>query len=454
MPNKTNDLSKFFQKNIDNVLLENYKFVDTLRKNSFVVLSFRLNKDYQIIDLDVNSPYSELNYKIIKAFETYDFRQINISEASPLNTYALQILSREGNKMVVNCSSNLVYDRMPVFEGCELSVSFAENQSCIKEVLESHFEKNLTTAFLKNRKIFGEFTATPEFMVTENGTIEKVKWKTASDSLTIETNRIMTLFNKIKTPPMRNGNPTKLYIKEVLDLEIDSENDVYVQSSAKIRNKTLNPNTELALHFKKFISEAALEKLNKTSSKNKAEIRFSLDKNSKMINLTAKSFDEKTNNQLVEIFKKFPFEKLNIKQPNVLDTYYFTIFTVNYNGKVTIRCNENPFIYSEAIFDAKCGKSNSPEDLKTCNQDKISNLITSHFDKSLISQNDKDFKTNLNCFIEVDVDGTITQKNGTNTSQKFSNEFYRIFAIFPRALKPAYWKGKPVKSTYATKVLL
>lgn len=448
-PSKTNELSKYFARNIDYTLLENYKFKDTLKKNSAVVLSFKLDKNNNVIDLEASSPYSELNFVIKRAFETYDLKKINIPERSPLNIYMLQILSREGNKMVVNCSSDIIYDHFPVFEGCETSANFSETKSCINAILEEHFGKNISLDFIKKRKILGNLVLTPEFIVTETGAIEKVKWKTKSDSLTIETNRIMALFPKAKTPPTRNGNPTRLYFKQLIDLEINSANENYIENSIQSKDTTLNPNSELALHFKKYITEEEIGDYIKALQKGNAVISFCLDKNGKMINLKADTNNQELNNRLIDILKKFPIEKLNIKSQNVLETYYYTIFTIEYNNKIVIHCNENPRIFSESYFDEKCEKSKSPEDLRFCFQENISFQIVKNFDAKLISQNDVDNTIRLVCIVQVDVDGTISRINALNTSPKFSNELDRIIKKMPKVYKPAYWKGKPVKTTYS-----
>lgn len=448
-PSKTNDLSKYFKRNINYTLLENYKFKDTLKKNRAVVLSFKLDKNNNVIDLEVSSPYSELNSSIIKAFETYDLKTINIPEKSPLNYYILQILSREGDKMVVNCSSDIIYDRFPVFEGCESSGNFSENRSCINALLEEHFGKNISTDLIKKKKILGRLLLKPEFMVTESGTIEKVKWKTTSDSLTKETNRIMALFPKAKTPPTRNGNPTRLYIKEFIDLEINSANENYIENAIKSKDTTLNPNCELAIHFKKFISEQEIKNYNLPIDQSRINISFSLDKNGKIINLKSSATKQELNEKLTDIFKKFPFEKLNIKLPNVLETYFYTIFTVEHNNKVVIHCNENPNIFSESYFDEKCEKSNSPENLSFCFKEKITYLIVKNFDSRLISQNDIDNGIRLICIVQVDIDGTVSRINALNTSPKFSNELDRIIKKMPKVYKPAYWKGQPIKTTYS-----
>ncbi|WP_310379368.1 hypothetical protein [Flavobacterium sp.] len=448
-PSTTNDLSRYFKRNIDYALLENYKFKDTLRKNSAVVLSFKLDKNNSVIDLEVSSPYSELNFVIKKAFETYDLKNINIPEKSPLNNYILQILSREGNKMIVNCSSDIIYDRFPVFEGCESSSTFSENRSCLNALLEEHFGKNISTDLIKKKKILGRLLLKPEFMVTESGTVEKVKWKTASDSLTVETNRIIAFFPKAKTPPTRNGNPTRLYIKEFVDLEINSANENYIESTIKSKDTTLNPNSELALHFKKFIKEQEISNYILPNDKPIINISFSLDKNVKMLNIKSNAKKQEINEKLVEVFKKFPFEKLNIKSQNVLETYYYTIFTVEHNKKIVIHCNENPDIFSESYFDQRCEKSSSPEDLKFCFQEKITNQIVKNFDTSLITQNDINNGIRLICIVQINVDGTLSRINAMNTNPKYSNELDRIIKKMPKVYRPAYWKGMPIKTTYA-----
>lgn len=448
-PDKTNDLSKYFKRNIEYTLLENYKFKDTLRKNSAVNLSFKLDKSQQIIDLVVNSPYSELNFVIKKAFETYDLRTITIPDYSPLNLYTLQILSRDGNKMVVNCSSYIVYDRFPVFEGCAASSTYAENRLCFTELLEQHLAKNISVDFVKKRKLLGTFFLVPEFIITENGTVEKVNWKTASDSLTLETNRIMALFPVAKTPATRNGNPSRMYIKEAIELEIQSKNEDYIENVQKSKDSTLNANSELALHFKQFITAAEIGKYKLPATESKGTINFSLDKKGNIVNTKSNVKNKELDEKLLAIFKKFPIEKLNIKQPNVLDVYYYNIFTIEYDNKIIIHCNENPNMFSEAYFDQKCEKSNSQQDLRFCFQEKMTNQIVKNFDSSLIMPNDIANGLRLVFIIQVDVDGTLTRINAMNTNPKYSNELDRIIKIMPKVYRPAYWKGKPIITTYA-----
>jgi hypothetical protein len=289
----------------------------------------------------------------------------------------------------------------------------------------------------------------PEFIITESGKIDKVKWKTASDSLTMETNRILAFFPKAITPPTRNGKPTNLYIKELVELEINSADENYIKNAIKSKNSTLNPNSELALHFKNFITEEEISKYTLPNSERTISINFSLDKNGKIINSKTNTKNKELDEKLLLIFKKFPFEKLNITSKNVLETYYYTIFTIEHYKKIVIHCNEKPEVFSESIFDEKCEKSDSPADLSFCFREKITYQIIKNFDSSLISQNDKENGIRLICVFQVDIDGTISRINAVNTNPKFSNELDRIIKKMPKAYKPALKDGMPIKTTYA-----
>ncbi|WP_310558454.1 hypothetical protein [Flavobacterium sp.] len=446
-PSKTNDLSKYFKQNINYTLLENYKFKDTLKKNSSVVLSFKLDKNNNVIDLVVNSPYLELNFFINNAFENYNVKKINIPEKSPLNLYTLQILSREGNKMVVNCSSDIVYDRFPIFEGCESSTTFSETKSCFTAFLEDHFAKNISTDLIKKEKMLGKFNLKPEFIVTESGAIEKVKWKTSSDSLHKETNRIMALFPQAKIPPTRNGKPTRLYISELTELEIQSKNKNHIEKIIKAKDTTLNPNCELALHFKKYITEEEISNYILPTDWATINIGFSLDKKRKIINLKTSAKNKILNKKLVGVFKKFPFEKLNIKQPNVLESYYYTIFTVE--KKVIIECHEKPNVFSQAYFDEKCGKSNSPKDLIKCFQKKMRIQIVKNINPYLFSVRAIVVGNKKNLAVQVDVDGTISRISTLGSyNPTVEEEWERIRKKMPKVYKPAFRNGVPIKNTY------
>ena len=329
-PNKTNKLSKYFAKRIDSRLI-NYQITDTIKNKKYVYLTFRFDKQNKITNLIVNSPYLELNKSIREAFSDYDIEDLNIPEKSQLNTYTLQILSKEGNKMVVNCSTDVVYDRQPVFEGCESSTNKFKLSDCLNKQITEHIANTISHVEIKKAKILGYLNLRVKFLINEQGGIEQINCKAPTNSLTQELNRIVALFPKIQISATRNGKPTSFVYEKTITLQIDSDNEKYIEEIEKQKENLLNsdtpflnPNAELAVHFKKYISSDELAKIFLLNSMI-INICFSIDRNGKPINCITNANTSELNYKLVEIFKNFPAEKLNIKPVKIIDYYTYPV---------------------------------------------------------------------------------------------------------------------------------
>ena len=166
-PSPTNDLSKYFRRKIDANLLNNYKINEFDENQNHIYLAFKLSKEDKAVPIRVTSPYSELNKSIADAFLNFDISKLNIIDKSPLNIYMLQILSRDGAKMIFNCSTNIIYDRYPVYEGCESNTSYSQMKSCFNKLLEVHIANNISPVVVKKAKVLGAITLKPEFIINE-----------------------------------------------------------------------------------------------------------------------------------------------------------------------------------------------------------------------------------------------------------------------------------------------
>lgn len=447
-PNPTNDLSRYFRRHIDSNLLNTYKFKDTVESKNHIYLTFQFNKENKIVAIRVNSPYSELNKNISEAFKDYDIDKLTIPEKSRLNIYALQILSQKGGKMVVNCSSDIVYDRYPIYEGCESMTSNYQMKSCINKLLETHIIKKFSHAVIKKAKVLGSLTLKPEFIINGKGVVELLQSKNPIDSLTIELNRVVALFPNAKTPPLRNGKPSRLTFTGYIPLQIESENKEYLADVIKSKDSTLNPNCDLALHFKNFINENELIKNVFPLSKESVEISFSIDKKGKMIDVNASTgYNPTLNSRLVEIFKKYPIEKLNIKSTNVLETYKYTIITKGYPLNV-IQCNETPNVYIPPCFDKNCEKSKSSEELMKYFYEKINEIIVRNISKSLYSKTELTKGFFVFCGFQVDSDAKIIDVKVKAPNPIMANGMEQIIKD-TTVYKPAYLNGKAIKSSYS-----
>lgn len=451
-PDPKNDLSKYFRRHIDYKLLDALRINDSIESKNYVYLTFQLNTENKIIKINVNSPYSELNKNISEAFKDYDIDKLNLQEKSPLNIYFLQILSRKEDKIVVNCSTDIIYNRHPVYEGCESSTSYSQMRSCINKLLEAHVINNISPAVVKDAKLLGPITLKPDFIINEKGVVELKPTQKTKDNLTKELDRVIALFPNAKTPPLRNGNPSRINFESSVRLQIDSNNEQYIADVIKSKDSTLNPNSELAIHFKKFIGDEELKKFNFPSKVKNISIRFSFDKKGKLINVKTSSKDEILNSKLVEIFKNFPIEKLNINSTNVLETYSYKIITKGYPVNV-IQCNDKPDVYISACYDKYCTKSNSSDELMKCFNERISAYIVESFDTNVRSKTNLTGKVRIFCSFQVDVDTKIINVKVTASNPSLAKEMEEILKDIPNVYKPAYSNGVAIKSSYSIPIV-
>ena len=450
-PSPTNDLSKYFRRNIDDNLFDNYKINVFDENQNQIYLAFKLSKEDKAVSIRVTSPYSELNKSIADAFLNFDISKLNIRDKSPLNIYMLQILSRDGDKMIFNCSTNIIYDRYPVYDGCESNTSYSEMQSCIKNLLETYVANNISPEQLEKAKVLGLLTLKPRFIIDEKGRVEQVIVKNPKDSLSVELKRILIQFPIAKTPALRNGKPTKLPFNETIKLIINSENKEYIADVIKSKDSTLNPNSELALHFKKFIGDEQLKKIDFPFNTKNIRLRFSIDKKGKVINSKTTSKNKILNSNLVEIFKNFPIEKLNINSTNVLETYNYNIISNAYPVNV-IQCNDKPDVYIAPCYDKHCEKSDSSEELMECFNERISAYIAKSFDTSVRSKTNLTGDVRIYCSFQVDVDTKIINVKVKAPNPSLANEMEEMLKDMPSVYKPSYLNGVAIKSSYTIPV--
>lgn len=448
-PSKTNKLSKYFRNRIDSNLLDTYKISKTDESKKHIYLTFRFGEQNKVIIISVNSPYSrELNKNIREIFKNYDIEDLNIPEKSPLNIYTLQILSKEGDKMVVNCSADIIYDSFPIFEGCESIDTYSSMEDCLNKQLEAHIVNNISFNEIEKSKILGSLNLKVQFLINEKGTIEQINCKAPTDNLTKELNRLVALFPKAKTPPTRNGKPTNLIYNGTLRLQIDTDNEKYQEEVLKSKDSTLNPNSELALHFKKFISEEELRIINFPTLQKSIDLSFSIDKTGNPIEFKTNSQNQNLDNRLVEIFKKFPFEKLNIKSTNIIETYRYTIITQGYNKKV-IECSEKPNIYIPPIIKKRCENSKNPKEVIDCLNQYIGNFVINGFNTNLSSKTQLKGIIKIYCTFSVDTIGNIVKVKVISPNLSLANEIEKIIKGIPKMYKPAYLNGIAYETSYS-----
>jgi hypothetical protein len=439
-PDKTNKLSKYIRNHINTTLLNDYKVNDTIESKKHVYLTFKLDAQNKITNVNVISPYSELNKSIRDAFKDLDIDELNIPEKNIQNIYALQILSNEGNEMVVNCSTNIIYDRYPVFDGCQSVDTYSSMKSCLTKQLEAHIAKNISAVEIQKAKILGSLNLKVQFLVNETGAIEHIKCKAPTDSLTKDLNRIIALFPKAVIPPTRNGKPTNLQYKGSISLQVESNNEKYVEQALEPKDSILNPNNELALHFKKYLGENELKEIAMPLLQKKICLSFSIDKKGNPEEFKTNTNNPKIEANLIEIFKKFPFEKLNIKPNSILETYRYTIISWESNKKI-IACEDRPNVYIPPLIKKECENLKNAHEAMICFNQYISTIIHNEFDTNLRSKTKLKGIIKIRCSFHVDPTGNIVKVKVYSPNPSFTNEMEEIIKGIPKMYKPAYLNG-------------
>lgn len=449
-PSTKNDLSKHFKRKINTSLLADITFKDTIESQKRIFLTFVLRNNKMQVQ-KVNSPYSELNNSIKQAFRKYDIKKLNLKDRSPLNLYTLQVISRKNNKTVINASTNLVNDRFPVFAGCESISSYSRMKSCINKQLQSHIIKHISPEEIKKAKVIGLVELYPRFLIDKHGTIKNVNSKAPTPNLTKELNRVVALFPKPILPAKRNGKFTDLFYKGYVSLYIESADGAYEQHVVKNKDTLLSGDNDLALHFKKHISEKELKAISFPYRQKGVSMRFSLDKKGNIIDLKATVKDESTNARLVHVFKKFPIEKLHIKSDDPLEMYAFNIIT-RINNKNIIQCHSKPVIEKFPVFKG-CEKSKNPKAMKQCFSTKVGQIIKREFDTNLRHKTNLRGRIRTHSIFQVDTTGHIINTKVRAPNPYLANEIKNIIEKIPRAIQPGYQNGKPVRVPYAIPII-
>ena len=456
-PNKTNKLSKYFEKQISSKLIngyDTYRISDDIKSPKIITLTFRFDEQTKIKNIIVNSSYSELNKSIQEAFKNYDIEDLNIPEKSPLNTYVLQILSSEGDKMVINCSTHVVYDRIPIVKDCESCKDKYKLYNCLNKQISEHVANAISPIEIKKSKQLGTLNLEVKFLINEQGIIEQIDCKAPTDSLTKELNRVVGLFPKVKIPASRNGKPIYFAYKTTVSLQIDTNNEKYKEESLKYKEENLrlidtllNPNSELAIHFKNNLNPEELTKVVFPSGKQDIYLSFNFNKNGNPINIKTNSHLPELNNRLVEIFKKYSFEKLNIKSTNILESYKYPIIVKRFDKK-SIKSTDKPTVFIPPIFDKNCGKSKNPDELEDCLDQNIKEIVVGNFKNNIRHKTKLTGIIRISCHFQIDANGNIINVKATAPNPSICNELEQIIKNIPSVYQPAFLNGKAVKTSY------
>jgi hypothetical protein len=304
-------------------------------------------------------------------------------------------------------------------------------KKCIDKILKNQIINNISASELEKVNVKGELKLFPKFLINNDGSLSNIKVKANTNEFSNEINRVVALLPKPIIPPMRNENPTGLFYRGVVNLfpNLSREND-------------------LALHFKKYLSDKELQNI--PFSKKQEEIRliFSIDKKGKAVEIKTLNFyaNKSSYDKLVSIFKKFPIEKLNINSKDILERYIYIVI-IKSNNKTIVECSNTAWVEKEPILKG-CEKSKNPTELKECTNEKMATHISRKFNNSLLDKIKRKGKIRMLCSYKVDTDGTIVDVKVKAPYLFLAKEVEKNIKEFPKVTAPAYQNGKAVKVGY------
>jgi hypothetical protein len=446
LPSNSNELSRYFRKNINIKLLDAIKFQDTIENNKRIILEFKINKKFKVNNLRVNSQYNELNNEIKEAFKNYDIKKLNLPKESELYTYKIQIISSYNNRSIINCSTHIIYDKLPVYEGCVSKTTHSNLSTCNYEKLKAHVLNNIDAKVIEESKILGELMLFPKFTVDVQGDITHIESKAPNDVLILELNRVISLLSKVK-PATRNGRPILYNTNSAISLVIEPKTETYKSEVMERKDTLLNENSDLSLHLKKYIKKDELKAIKLMARQKYVTISFGIDKKGKYIDIKNNIKDDVFSEKVNKIFQNYPIEKHAINEVDLLATYSYIIITKGYEDLI-IQTENKPIVRVPPIFKG-CENEESSMELKKCTSSNIAYLVKKEFNEDL------QYKTNLKgdikiyCIFKIDTTGNIVDVKVRAPNPYLTNEIETIIKNMPPAIKPGTRNGKPVTVPYS-----
>lgn len=448
-PSKTNELSKFFKNRISSKMLNALQFSESDERKQRIFLTFQLNKNDEITNIKVTSKYSEFNKLVVSIFKKYPKKNLTIPEKNLLNTYVIQIVSKEAGKNRINCSSEIIYDKFPVCYGCEQYTTYTDLKKCMGDKLEEHIINSISLKEIQNSEILGKLKLEVKFNIDDKGNFIKVNSKAPTDNLTEELNRVVKLFPKVKTVGTRNNNPTRSFFNKRIILQVNADNFAHNEENSYI---TTNPDTEndLSKHFKQFLTSNYLNDTDILGKKKSITLTFNIDVKGKIVNIKTNSPTKSLNNKIISAFRKFPIEKLNLGPASILELFTYQVIT-KVNNTTSIKCSTVPKILKYPIFKG-CERAKDPYLLKQCFSNKISHHIKINYDKKLLKSMTASRNYRVFTRFKVDATGKITDVKVKASNPIYAKEAASILNSAPK-VTPAYSDKKPSEMSFAIPIV-
>lgn len=224
-----------------------------------------------------------------------------------------------------------------------------------------------------------------------------------------------------------------------------------------------NPKNELSLFFKKEVPKKLLKKAVFLPKNNNIVLSFSINKENKPYRISVTNYSSKElKKAIIEAFKKYPLENLNLETLDKRNRYYFQIISKNKSRNI-FNCSSKIIIETPSICEP-CKDLEFFEDLKNCLNLEVKKYFYENADFNLLNnlfnldqsklKDEKDIELYL--YEEIDLyisfliseNGQLKNKK-TNVPSVFRDEVSRLLETFSANIKSGTFNGKENKPTHS-----
>jgi hypothetical protein len=206
-PSTDNEFSIYLTQKLPEGITEK---VNLNRLNNKLNLFFELDNKDKPFNIRTSARSNYIETEIIAAFKQYPIEKLNFIDKSPINSYILQIFSFDGSKSIINTNTVINYQKVPLFPGCENSISFDAAKKCFSKGVQMHFSRKFN-ADLPNQLGLskGRKRVYIAFKVDKNGDIVDIKVRAPHIKIEEEVKRVMLQMPKVK-PGYQSGKAVNI----------------------------------------------------------------------------------------------------------------------------------------------------------------------------------------------------------------------------------------------------
>ena len=207
-PSQTNDLALFIKERLPKDLLDRSNLNEI---NNSLVVQFSTDTKNKYTNVSTNARSKTLGDTLISIFKQYPFDLFGIDNPKPMNRYYAQLLSYESNSTIVNASSNVYYESLPIYKGCENMNTLDEGKKCLSKKISLHFNKKFNSGLARTLELpAGRHRIYCMFKFSTNGEVTDIQVKAPHKDLKNEATRVIEMIPKLASPGIQKGRPVSV----------------------------------------------------------------------------------------------------------------------------------------------------------------------------------------------------------------------------------------------------